>query len=54
MFGNLSYDRFPLLTKIIDARDDLSIQVHPDDEYANVNENGSFGKRLMMVLLLVG
>lgn len=44
VFGNLSYDRFPLLTKIIDARDDLSIQVHPDDEYANVNENGSFGK----------
>ena len=36
--------KFPLLTKIIDARDDLSIQVHPDDEYANKNENGSFGK----------
>lgn len=44
VFGNLSYDRFPLLTKIIDARDDLSIQVHPDDAYAKVNENGSFGK----------
>ena len=44
IFGNLSYDRFPLLTKIIDARDDLSIQVHPDDAYAKVNENGSFGK----------
>lgn len=44
MFGNLSYDRFPLLTKIIDAREDLSIQVHPDDAYAKVHENGSFGK----------
>ena len=44
VFGNLSYDRFPLLTKIIDARDDLSIQVHPDDAYAKENENGSFGK----------
>lgn len=44
IFGNLSYDRFPLLTKIIDAREDLSIQVHPDDAYAKVNENGSFGK----------
>ncbi|MCR5469243.1 MAG: class I mannose-6-phosphate isomerase [Lachnospiraceae bacterium] len=37
-------DRFPLLTKIIDAKDDLSIQVHPDDEYAGKNENGSLGK----------
>ncbi|MCR5272522.1 MAG: class I mannose-6-phosphate isomerase [Lachnospiraceae bacterium] len=39
-----SEDRFPLLTKIIDARDDLSIQVHPDDTYAGENENGSLGK----------
>lgn len=44
IFGNLDYDRFPLLTKIIDAREDLSIQVHPDDDYAKVQENGSFGK----------
>ncbi|MGN0348867.1 MAG: type I phosphomannose isomerase catalytic subunit [Roseburia sp.] len=43
-FGNLPYDRFPLLTKIIDAREDLSIQVHPDDVYARDHENGSFGK----------
>ena len=35
---------FPLLTKIIDANTDLSIQVHPDDEYARKNENGSLGK----------
>ena len=35
---------FPLLTKIIDARADLSIQVHPSDSYAKVNENGSLGK----------
>ncbi len=27
-------ERFPLLTKLIDAEADLSIQVHPDDEYA--------------------
>lgn len=44
VFGNLPYDRFPLLTKIIDAREDLSIQVHPDDAYAGREENGSFGK----------
>lgn len=44
LFGNLQYDRYPLLTKIIDAQDDLSIQVHPDDAYAQKNENGSLGK----------
>ncbi len=44
LFGNFRSDRFPLLTKIIDAADDLSIQVHPDDEYAKVHENGSYGK----------
>lgn len=35
---------FPLLTKIIDAKADLSIQVHPDDAYAGEHENGSLGK----------
>lgn len=44
LFGNAAGDRFPLLIKIIDANDDLSIQVHPDDVYAGKNENGSFGK----------
>ena len=44
VFGNISGDVFPLLIKIIDAKDDLSIQVHPDDEYAKANENGSLGK----------
>lgn len=44
LFGDTKSDRFPLLIKIIDANDDLSIQVHPDDEYAMKNENGSFGK----------
>lgn len=44
LFGNLKGDRFPLLVKIIDAKDDLSIQVHPDDAYAKEHENGSLGK----------
>ena len=44
LFGNLDYDSFPLLTKIIDAKSDLSIQVHPDDDYAYINENKSMGK----------
>ena len=37
-------NRFPLLIKIIDAKADLSIQVHPDNAYAAKNENGSLGK----------
>ena len=45
LFGNAEGDRFPLLVKIIDAKDDLSIQVHPDDEYASKYENGSLGKK---------
>lgn len=44
LFGNTGMDRFPLLVKIIDAKEDLSIQVHPDDVYAKANENGSLGK----------
>lgn len=32
-------DRFPLLIKWIDAADSLSVQVHPDDAYAEANEN---------------
>lgn len=44
LFGNLKSPEFPLLIKIIDARDKLSIQVHPDDAYARVHENGSLGK----------
>lgn len=44
LFGNCEDDCFPLLIKIIDAKDDLSIQVHPDDRYAAKNENGSLGK----------
>ena len=30
----LAFDFFPILIKLIDAKDNLSIQVHPDDEYA--------------------
>ena len=43
LFGNITGDQFPLLVKIIDANNDLSVQVHPDDEYAAKNEN-SLGK----------
>lgn len=43
LFGNQAGDVFPLLTKIIDAQNDLSVQVHPDDEYGLANE-GELGK----------
>ena len=44
LFGNEEGDCFPLLIKILDAKDDLSVQVHPDDQYAAEHENGSLGK----------
>ena len=34
LFNHLASPRFPLLTKILDANDDLSVQVHPSDDYA--------------------
>ena len=43
LFGNPKEATFPLLLKIIDAKDDLSIQVHPDDQMAEKLEN-SLGK----------
>ena len=38
------YNKFPLLIKLIDARDNLSVQVHPDDQYASKYEDGESGK----------
>lgn len=38
--------KFPLLVKIIDSNDDLSIQVHPDDRYAG-RHHGTLGKTEM-------
>lgn len=37
-------EKFPLLLKILDAHEALSVQVHPDDAYAAENENGEKGK----------
>jgi len=42
--------QLPILIKFIDARDDLSIQVHPGDEYARINE-GDNGKTEMWLIL---
>ena len=41
---------FPMLIKIIDAYDNLSIQVHPDDNYANAIEH-CYGKNEMWYIL---
>ena len=43
-------DRFPLLVKLIDARDRLSVQVHPDDAYASRVE-GDSGKTEMWYIV---
>lgn len=40
LFGENPSEKFPLLIKIIDATEDLSIQVHPDDKMAGELENG--------------
>ena len=40
----------PILIKLIDAKQDLSVQVHPDDEYALKNE-GQWGKTEMWYIL---
>ena len=42
LFGNLNADYFPLLVKMIDAHDRLSVQVHPDDDMAS--KFNSYGK----------
>ncbi len=41
----------PILIKFIDAKKDLSVQVHPDDEYARKHENGQLGKTEMWYIL---
>ncbi len=37
------FDRFPILIKLIDAKKDLSVQVHPDNAYA-LRVEGEYGK----------
>ena len=44
LFGDFPSQEFPLMTKIVDAREALSVHVHPDDAYAYENEKGQYGK----------
>lgn len=41
----------PILIKLIDAKKDLSVQVHPDDDYAREHEQGERGKTEMWYVL---
>ena len=54
LLGNRVYEKFenefPLLIKFIDANDDLSIQVHPDDDLA-CKRHKSFGKTEMWYII---
>lgn len=44
----------PILIKFIDAKKNLSVQVHPTDDYARVNEQGQLGKTEMWYVLDAG
>jgi mannose-6-phosphate isomerase len=53
LFGKktINLDKFPLLVKFIDAANNLSVQVHPDDSYAFEKENGEKGKTEMWYIM---
>ncbi len=44
------FEYFPVLIKLIDAKDDLSVQVHPDNEYA-LRVEGEYGKTEMWYVI---
>ena len=54
LVGDRIFDRFgrefPVLVKFIDAHDDLSIQVHPDDQLA-AGRHGTYGKTEMWYVM---
>ena len=49
--GKYADGTFPLLLKLIDASESLSVQVHPDDRYAAAEENGKLGKTEAWLIL---
>ena len=51
LVGKYADQPFPLLLKLIDVRDKLSVQVHPDDAYAAARENGKKGKTEAWIVL---
>ena len=51
LVGNYADQPFPLLLKLIDVRERLSVQVHPNDTYAAARENGKLGKTEAWIVL---
>ena len=51
MAGKYADRKFPLLLKLIDARLPLSVQVHPNDAYARLHEDGKLGKNEAWLIL---
>ncbi len=51
LFNDYHTEQFPLLVKILDANDDLSVQVHPDNKRAMELEQYPFGKTECWVVL---
>lgn len=49
--GKYAQGAFPLLLKLIDASESLSVQVHPNDAYAAAHENGKLGKTEAWLIL---
>lgn len=49
--GRFEFGAFPLLLKIIDAQEPLSVQVHPNDAYAHDHEGGKLGKTEAWLIL---
>lgn len=47
----LERQKFPLLIKLLDANSNLSVQVHPNDDYALTHEGNELGKTEMWVVL---
>ena len=47
------FDNFPILIKLIDAKENLSVQVHPDNEYA-LSVEGEYGKTEMWYIVEIG
>jgi len=50
-FRHEGQNELPILIKFIDAKNNLSVQVHPDDTYAKTYENGQLGKTEMWYVL---
>ena len=51
LVGKYADRPFPLLLKLIDARLPLSVQVHPDDGFARLHEDGKLGKNEAWLIL---